>query len=370
MLTLNKSSLLMLHTLEQFVIDPKGQHLDIVGHSKEELQATLQTIQRMLTVPLWVSPAAEDPLLLEMLQAKKKRFATVSGCWLNFDLATDTIAVFGINRAVALEFISNLRQQVAQQRAQEKMQQQQTASELEVIEMGIQRFKKHMWDTTRCEVSMQLDDDGTVVIGLSGTVNECMRGHQLLMQILPPSSASGPHARGDFDRMLSGPPTPKSVPRYTPKIIEVARRPNYDRVFSPPLSPAPKPSGIEVRFPMASPHTSPVPMCSTPTSPFRQASFQMSHAPVQSPPSSPLHVQTNSLLSLNSAFSPSSKSHSVGYDDGFDTIPSSPLSGGVDATADASPKDLEWAVHLLERMHEAHVDPSELLTLLGAQLVH
>ena len=48
--------------------DPKGQHLDIVGHSKEELQATLQTIQRMLTVPLWVSPAAEDPLLLEMLQ--------------------------------------------------------------------------------------------------------------------------------------------------------------------------------------------------------------------------------------------------------------------------------------------------------------
>ena len=89
--------------------------------------------------------------------------------------------------------------------------------------MGIQRFKKHMWDTTRCEVSMQLDDDGTVVIGLSGTVNECMRGHQLLMQILPPSSASGPHARGDFDRMLSGPPTPKSVPRYTPKIIEVAR---------------------------------------------------------------------------------------------------------------------------------------------------
>ena len=61
---------------------------------------------------------------------------------------------------------------------------------------------------------------------------------------------------------------------------------------------------------------------------------------------------------------------STGYDDGFDTIPSSPLSGGVDATADASPKDLEWAVHLLERMHEAHVDPSELLTLLGAQLVH
>ena len=116
-----------------------------------------------------------------------------------------------------------------------------------------------------------------------------------------------------LSRSLSLPPC--SSPMYLNVFllpIQLCRRPNYDRVFSPPLSPAPKPSGIEVRFPMASPHTSPVPMCSTPTSPFRQASFQMSHAPVQSPPSSPLHVQTNSLLSLNSAFSPSSKSHSVG----------------------------------------------------------
>ena len=48
--------------------DAKTQHIEMVGHSKEVLQAALQTIQRMLSAPVWTSPTGEDPMLLEMLQ--------------------------------------------------------------------------------------------------------------------------------------------------------------------------------------------------------------------------------------------------------------------------------------------------------------
>ena len=65
------------------------------GSSKDALKAALQTIQRMLSAPVWTSQAGEDPRLLEMLQVHHLcprltcRFArasvplnpTLSGSW-------------------------------------------------------------------------------------------------------------------------------------------------------------------------------------------------------------------------------------------------------------------------------------------------
>ena len=48
--------------------DAKEEHVDLVGGNKEALQAALQTLQRMLSAPVWTSAAGEDPRLLEMLQ--------------------------------------------------------------------------------------------------------------------------------------------------------------------------------------------------------------------------------------------------------------------------------------------------------------
>ena len=62
--------------------------------------------------------------LRPFLQAKKKRFGTVSGCWLKVCRINNTISVYGINRAAAIEFIDGIREQVNEKRTQEKVQQQ------------------------------------------------------------------------------------------------------------------------------------------------------------------------------------------------------------------------------------------------------
>ena len=63
-------------------------------------------------------------------QAKKKRFSTGSGCWLKVCWTTNTISVYGINRAAAVECIDRMREQLKEKRAQEKVQEEQQVRKL------------------------------------------------------------------------------------------------------------------------------------------------------------------------------------------------------------------------------------------------
>uniref|UniRef100_A0A7S4LAB3 Uncharacterized protein n=1 Tax=Eutreptiella gymnastica TaxID=73025 RepID=A0A7S4LAB3_9EUGL len=176
----------------------------------EVLHAAVQTVQRMLSGPLWTSGDAEDPGLLEILQAKKKRFSTVSGCWLKFDWVNNIISFYGLNRPVALDFIERARKQLANKKAQEKIQEEQQAQEKAKLErqaydLGVLRLKEYVHEKSGCQVIVQDDPSGRTVIQLSGTDAECQRAQQMIPQLLQNSSLSD-------DRQLAFPPANLQLP--------------------------------------------------------------------------------------------------------------------------------------------------------------
>jgi hypothetical protein len=122
LLLLNKAALMLLHPLEQLDLDPIAEHVDMVG-TREAMASTLATIRRVVSQPLFTT-AAEDPKLLEVLQAKKKRFSTVCKCWLKCNFDTNEIMVYGLNRPIPMEFIDRVRTTLAEKLVKEKVQQE------------------------------------------------------------------------------------------------------------------------------------------------------------------------------------------------------------------------------------------------------
>jgi hypothetical protein len=147
LLILNKSALMLLHPLEQFGLEPTAEHIDMVG-SRETLQAALLDIRRVLSKPVWVS-APEDPKLLEVLQAKKKRFSTVCKCWLKCDWTTNQVMVYGLNRPVAIEFIDRVRTMLAQKPEPAEQQPQPQVQPQPKVQQVQQEIQEQFQDATQ-----------------------------------------------------------------------------------------------------------------------------------------------------------------------------------------------------------------------------
>eukprot|EP00670_Eutreptiella_braarudii_P018129 CAMPEP_0174364722 /NCGR_PEP_ID=MMETSP0811_2-20130205/74130_1 /TAXON_ID=73025 ORGANISM="Eutreptiella gymnastica-like, Strain CCMP1594" /NCGR_SAMPLE_ID=MMETSP0811_2 /ASSEMBLY_ACC=CAM_ASM_000667 /LENGTH=88 /DNA_ID=CAMNT_0015504647 /DNA_START=38 /DNA_END=301 /DNA_ORIENTATION=+ len=53
LLILNKSSLMLLHPLDQLALEPTADYFDMTATSKEVMAAALTTIRKILSQPMW-----------------------------------------------------------------------------------------------------------------------------------------------------------------------------------------------------------------------------------------------------------------------------------------------------------------------------
>eukprot|EP00670_Eutreptiella_braarudii_P001530 CAMPEP_0174298928 /NCGR_PEP_ID=MMETSP0809-20121228/55187_1 /TAXON_ID=73025 ORGANISM="Eutreptiella gymnastica-like, Strain CCMP1594" /NCGR_SAMPLE_ID=MMETSP0809 /ASSEMBLY_ACC=CAM_ASM_000658 /LENGTH=404 /DNA_ID=CAMNT_0015403735 /DNA_START=30 /DNA_END=1244 /DNA_ORIENTATION=+ len=362
LLTLNKSAVLMLHNLEQFVLDAKAEHLDMFGSSKDALKAALQTIQRMLSAPVWTSQAGEDPRLLEMLQAKKKRFSTGSGCWLKVCWTTNTISVYGINRAAAVECIDRMREQLKEKRAQEKVQEEQQTSvaETDADAVGMMQLKDYVLQTTGCQVSMERDTNGKIVIQLAGSNNECQGAQHVLTQILNLANGRG----GDSIVKVADPvaSASSSASPIQPPMAPPSPSQRAANAFSPP--PSRSSSALSL----------PEPSSVKPQQSTMSASCEVLPTPAVKPSKVPPPLQIHLPMSSDRRSQASQQCHSPGYDSC--TTPSTCMSDVLsqdDPVMDVATKvltessNVDWICDLLRQMAEFRVDPLQVVELLQVQ---
>ena len=79
----------------------------------------------------------------------------MSGCWLKFDWVNNIISFYGLNRPVALDFIERARKQLANKKAQEKIQEEQQAQEKAVCDRAWLLFvAKEYGNTSTSEPSL------------------------------------------------------------------------------------------------------------------------------------------------------------------------------------------------------------------------
>jgi len=345
-LTLNKSAVLMLHNLEQFVLNAKEEHVDLVGGNKEALQAALQTLQRMLSAPVWTSAAGEDPRLLEMLQAKKKRFSSGSGCWLKVCWTTNTIAVYGINRAAAIECIDRMRVQLHEKRVSEKVREEQLkAQQPPPTSIGMEEFRDYVQQTTGCQVLLTRDAGGKIVISLSGTDAECMNAQHVVTQLL--------HQRPGSDfQVLPGPGPDSSQPRPAAPVAAKSTHP------SPP---APL---LDRKPPQASDDIFKVPK--TP-SPLQLHNLKSVTAPdrlsQQFRDSQPRDLQSQSLQSLQSLHSLDGSATPACMSD-VHSQNDPVMDVAMKITSNAKKGDVKWFMDLLVQMAEHRVDPFNVVEIV------
>ena len=360
LLTLNKSAVCMLHSLEQFVVDAKAEHLDMFGSSTGALKAALHTTQQMLSAPVWTSQAGEDPGLLEMFQTRKKKFSTSSGCWLKVCWDTHTVSVYGVNRAAAVECIDRMRQQLNEKRAQEKAREEQQASAAETDANAVRmtQLQDYVLQTTGCQVSVGRDTTGKIVIELAGSNNERQGAQQVLTQVLNPANGRG----GGSIVSVADP---------------VASAGSSASPIQPPMAP-PSPSQRRANNAFSGPPSRsslalslPDPSSAKPTA---SAGCEAPPAPAAKPSKVPPPLQIHQPMSSEMRSQSSQQCLSPGYDSC--TTPSTCMSDVLsqdDPVMDVAMKvltqtsDVGWVCDVLRQMAEFRVDPLQVVELLQVE---